>query len=158
MVERVFHHPAKGVLHAKSGWIEWKTCPGFRKRRVRMNMEEKLPRKTEKPWGYELLWAFTPKYAGKILFVKKGQRLSLQYHEQKDESMYMYSGKVRLEISDENNAPISTTFSPGQTVRLAPFTRHRIEAIEDSLLLEVSTPELEDVVRLSDDYGRVRFR
>ena len=121
-------------------------------------MEENLPRKTEKPWGYELLWAYTPKYAGKILFVKKGQRLSFQYHEQKDESMYMYSGKARLEISDENNAPISTTFSPGQTVRLAPFTRHRIEAIEDSLLLEVSTPELEDVVRLSDDYGRVRFR
>jgi len=119
-------------------------------------MEEKLPRKTEKPWGYELLWAHTPKYVGKILFVKKGHRLSLQYHEQKDESMYMYSGKARLEISDEQNAPVSTVFEPGQAVRLTPLTRHRIEAIEDTLLLEVSTPELEDVVRLSDDYGRTK--
>ncbi|HEY91293.1 MAG TPA: cupin [Dehalococcoidia bacterium] len=119
-------------------------------------MEEKLPRKTEKPWGYELLWAHTAKYVGKILFVKKGHRLSMQYHEQKDESMYMYSGKASLETVDKHNTPVSTVFEPGQTVWLPPLTRHRIEAIEDTLLLEVSTPELEDVVRLSDDYGRMK--
>jgi len=117
-------------------------------------MEEKLPRKIEKPWGYELLWAYTPEYAGKILFVKKGHRLSLQYHEKKDESMYVYSGKAKLEISDEHATPESMDFNPGQAIRLAPLMRHRVEAIEDTLLLEVSTPELEDVVRLSDDYGR----
>jgi mannose-6-phosphate isomerase len=117
-------------------------------------MEEKLPRKIEKPWGYELLWAHTPKYVGKIIFVKKGHRLSLQYHERKDETMYVYSGKARIEISDEQSAPVSTVFEPGQAIRLVPFTRHRVEALEDTTILEVSTPELEDVVRLSDDYGR----
>ena len=117
-------------------------------------MEEKLPRKIEKPWGYELLWAHTPKYVGKIIFVKKGHRLSLQYHEHKDETMYVYSGKARIEISGEQSAPVSTVFEPGQTIRLVPFTRHRVEALEDTTILEVSTPELEDVVRLSDDYGR----
>lgn len=118
-------------------------------------MEEKLPRKTEKPWGFELLFALTPDYAGKLIFVKKGHRLSLQYHEKKDETMYLYQGKVLLEIEDGGQM-VPTTFLPGQSVRIPPHTRHRLKAIEDTTLFEVSTPELEDVVRLEDDYGRAK--
>ena len=120
-----------------------------------MSVEEKLPRKTEKPWGYELLYAHTPMYVGKIIFVKQGHRLSLQYHEKKDESMYIYSGKALLETIGEDGRPVSTTLQAGQSVRLPPLTRHRIQALEDTTLLEVSTSELEDVIRLEDDYGRV---
>jgi mannose-6-phosphate isomerase-like protein (cupin superfamily) len=115
---------------------------------------EKLPRKIEKPWGFELLFALTPSYAGKLIFVKKGQRLSLQYHRQKDETMYLYQGKALLEI-EEGGKMVSKTFLPGQSQRVPPGTKHRLEAIEDTTLFEVSTPELDDVVRLEDDYGRV---
>jgi mannose-6-phosphate isomerase len=118
-------------------------------------MEEKLPRKTEKPWGFELLFALTPKYAGKLIFVKKGHRLSLQYHEKKDETMYLYQGKVLLEIEDDGKM-VSKTFLPGQSLRIPPHTRHRLKAIEDTTLFEVSTTELDDVVRLEDDYGRAK--
>jgi len=117
-------------------------------------MEEKLPRKTEKPWGYELLYAHTPKYVGKVIFVKKGHRLSLQYHKKKDESMYIYEGKALLSIEGNDGCITSNTFAAGDCVRIPPMTRHRIEAIEDTTVLEVSTPELEDVVRVEDDYGR----
>ncbi len=116
-------------------------------------MEEKLPRKTEKPWGFELLFALTPKYAGKLIFVKKGHRLSLQYHEQKDETMYFYHGKALLEI-EEGGKMTSRTVEPGQSLRIPPHTKHRLKAIEDTTFFEVSTPELDDVVRLEDDYGR----
>ena len=118
-------------------------------------MEEKLPQKTEKPWGFELLFAHTPKYAGKVIFVRKGHRLSLQYHEKKDESLYVYEGKALLEIEGGNGQLVSNVVKPGDCIRLPPFTKHRLEAIEDTTLFEVSTPELEDVKRLDDDYGRV---
>ena len=118
-------------------------------------MEEKLPRKTDKPWGFELLFALTPNYAGKLIFVKKGHRLSLQYHEKKDETIYMHQGKVLLEI-EEGGQMVSKTFLPGQSVRILPHTKHRLKAIEDTTLFEVSTTELEDVVRLEDDYGRAK--
>ncbi len=117
-------------------------------------MADQLPQKTEKPWGYELLWALTPRYAGKVLFVRQGQRLSFQFHRSKDESMYVYQGKVRLETARPGGPRQTRLFEAGQSVHLPPGTRHRIEAIEDTYLLEVSTPELEDVVRLEDDYGR----
>jgi mannose-6-phosphate isomerase len=116
-------------------------------------MTEKLPRKTEKPWGFELLFALTPNYAGKLIFVKKEHRLSLQYHQKKDETLYLHQGKVRLDI-EEAGRMVSKTLLPGQSVRVTPGTRHRLEAIEDTTLFEVSTPELDDVVRLEDDYGR----
>ena len=116
-------------------------------------MTEKLPRKIEKPWGFELLFAHTPEYAGKLIFVKQGHRLSLQYHENKDETMYLHQGKIQLEIEDEGRM-VSKTFLPGQSLRIPPHTKHRLEAIEDSTIFEVSTPELDDVVRLEDDYGR----
>ncbi len=119
-------------------------------------MEDELPKKTEKPWGYELLFARTPKYAGKIIFIKKGHRLSLQYHEKKDESMYIYDGKIRLEIEEADGRMVSNIAEPGYCVRIPPLTKHRLEAIEDTTLLEVSTPELEDVIRVEDDYGRTK--
>jgi mannose-6-phosphate isomerase len=114
----------------------------------------KLPKKTEKPWGYELLFAHTPGYAGKLIFIKKGHRLSLQYHEKKDESIYVYEGKARLEVEGNDGQMVSTVAGPGYCVRISPLTKHRLEAMEDTTLFEVSTPELEDVRRLEDDYGR----
>ena len=119
-------------------------------------MEEKLPQKTEKPWGFELLLAHTPKYAGKVIFVRKGHRLSLQYHEKKDESLYVYEGKALLEIGGKDGQLVSTVVNSGHCIRVPPLTKHRLEAIEDTTFFEVSTPELEDVTRLEDDYGRVR--
>ncbi len=121
-----------------------------------MSTEDRLPQKTEKPWGYELLFARTPKYAGKVIFVKKGHRLSLQYHKKKDESMYIYKGKVRIEIEGSDGRMVSTIAEPGYSIRIPPRTKHRLEAIEDTTLLEVSTPELEDVVRVEDDYRRAK--
>ena len=115
---------------------------------------DKLPKKTEKPWGYELLFALTPHYAGKILFVKKGHRLSLQYHNEKDETLYLQQGKAFLEIEDENGKLVKTEASSGIAFRLPPKKKHRFQAIEDTTFLEVSTPELDDVIRLDDDYGR----
>ena len=118
-------------------------------------MEDKLPRKTEKPWGFELLFALTPKYAGKVIFVKKGNRLSLQYHKEKEETMYVYAGKALIEVEGSNGQLVSSVAQPGYCVRIPPLTKHRVVAIEDTTLFEVSTPELGDVVRLVDDYGRV---
>jgi len=117
-------------------------------------MEDKLPRKTEKPWGFELLFAHTPKYAGKVIFVKKGHRLSLQYHEKKDETLYIYEGKALLEIEGSDGQLVSRVVQPGECIPVPPFSKHRLQAIEDTTFLEASTPELDDVVRVEDDYGR----
>ena len=119
-------------------------------------MEEKFPRKIEKPWGFELLLAHTPKYAGKVIFVRKGHRLSLQYHEKKDESLYVYQGKVLTEIEEDGRQLVSNVVESGNCIRVPPLTKHRLEAIEDTTLFEVSTPELDDIKRLEDDYGRVK--
>jgi len=117
-------------------------------------MTEELPRKIEKPWGYEVLFAHSPKYASKIIFIKKGHRVSLQYHEKKDESMYIYQGKVKIEIEGADGGMTSYIAQPGHSIRIPPPTKHRLEAIEDTTIFEVSTPELDDVVRVEDDYGR----
>jgi len=109
--------------------------------------------KTDKPWGYELLWARSPKYAGKILHVSRGESLSLQYHEKKDETQYVLTGRIRLEV-EENGAMTERELSPGDAYHLPPGTKHRITALEDADILEVSTAELDDVVRLEDRYGR----
>ncbi|MDD5287718.1 MAG: hypothetical protein PHY28_01220 [Dehalococcoidales bacterium] len=119
-------------------------------------MEEKLPRKTEKPWGYELLYALTPQYAGKVIFVKKGFRLSLQYHKEKDESMYLLQGKVLFSVQPQNGKMTETVGEAGFCLHLPPLMTHRIEALEDATILEVSTPQLGDVVRLQDDFGRAK--
>jgi mannose-6-phosphate isomerase len=118
------------------------------------DINQELPRKTDKPWGYELLFAYTDKYVGKVIYVKQGHRLSLQYHEIKDETVYVYEGELRLEIEGEDGTMSSPVLKPGEGRRIRPMTKHRMEAIEDTYLFEVSTPELDDVVRLADDYGR----
>jgi mannose-6-phosphate isomerase len=117
-------------------------------------MEDKFPRRTEKPWGYELLFALTTQYAGKVLFVKKGFRLSLQYHKEKEESQYLLQGKVLFTIQPQNGTQIQTIAETGFCIHLPPMTIHRIKALEDATIIEVSTPQLGDVIRLQDDYGR----
>ena len=119
-------------------------------------MENKLPRKINKPWGFELLFAHTSKYAGKVIFVKKEHRLSLQYHEGKDETIHIYKGKALVETEGGDGHKVSTILQSGQCIRIPPLTKHRLEAIVDTTLFEVSTPELEDVIRLEDDYGRAK--
>ena len=117
-------------------------------------METGLPKKIEKPWGYELLLAHTPKYVGKLLFVKKGHRLSLQYHKKKDESIYVHEGEILLDMGGQDGKLTQAVVKPGTSFHFPPQTRHRIKALEDTTLFEASTPELEHVVRLADDYGR----
>jgi mannose-6-phosphate isomerase-like protein (cupin superfamily) len=111
--------------------------------------------KVEKPWGYELRWAMTDHYAGKILHVKKGEALSLQYHERKDEYQYVIRGAVDIEVGGPDGAMTTRRMGAGDTLHITPGTRHRITAVEDTDIFEVSTPEVDDVVRLEDRYGRV---
>lgn len=121
-----------------------------------LGMDDKLPQKTEKPWGFELLFAHTPNYAGKLLFIRKGHRFSLQYHQKKDETIYVYEGKSLVETESNDGQLTSAILQAGQHIRIRPHTRHRIQAIDDTMLFEVSTPELDDVTRLEDDYGRTK--
>jgi mannose-6-phosphate isomerase len=113
-----------------------------------------LPRRIEKPWGHEIWWAITDQYVGKILHVKKGHRLSLQYHELKDETSYVLTGRLILVQGTAVEALTERTVSIGDVWRNLPGTIHTIEALEDADVLEASTPYLDDVVRLRDDYGR----
>ncbi len=108
----------------------------------------------EKPWGREIWFACNDRYAGKILEVKKNQRLSLQYHEKKCETQYVYEGKVKLTWGKDENSLQEAILNPGDKVDIFPYTIHRIEGLEDSKIFEVSSPELDDVVKLADDYGR----
>jgi mannose-6-phosphate isomerase len=110
--------------------------------------------RVEKPWGYELRWGVTDRYAGKILHVNKGEALSLQYHERKDEFQYVMSGVVDIELGDGDGALTSYRLKAGDTLHITPGTRHRLTALEDTDIFEVSTPEVDDVVRLEDRYGR----
>jgi mannose-6-phosphate isomerase len=114
------------------------------------------PRRAEKPWGHEIWWAQTPDYAGKILVVEAGHALSLQFHREKDESSYLFSGRLRLTTGSGAAADDleERVLEPGQSWRSEPGTVHSIEALEDSVVFEVSTPQLDDVVRLEDRYGR----
>jgi quercetin dioxygenase-like cupin family protein len=109
--------------------------------------------RVNKPWGYELHWAKTDRYVGKLIHVNKGHALSLQYHNLKDETIYLWSGKVLFEI-EEAGVLTRREMTPGDAVHITPKTVHRMTAIEDADIFEVSTPELHDVVRLDDRYGR----
>ena len=112
-------------------------------------------RRVEKPWGHELIWALSDAYCGKLLFVKAGGALSLQFHNEKDESWLVQSGKVKLELGEAGQSVLhEEVISAGAAFRYRPGTVHRVTAIEDTTILEVSTPELDDVVRLEDRYGR----
>lgn len=112
------------------------------------------PRRVEKPWGWELVWAETEEYLGKLLFVRAGESLSLQYHEVKDESWLVHDGRARLELGEVDGELKTVEIGPGDAYRFRPRTVHRVTAIEDTLVIEVSTPHLSDVVRLRDRYGR----
>jgi len=109
--------------------------------------------RVEKPWGYELHWAHTDRYVGKLIHVNAGHALSLQYHNIKDETIYLHSGKLLFEIEVQGSLT-RREMHAGERVHITPKTVHRMTAIEDSDIFEVSTPELNDVVRIKDDYGR----
>jgi mannose-6-phosphate isomerase len=111
-------------------------------------------RRVPKPWGHELIWAHTDRYVGKVLVIETGKRLSLQRHEIKDEAIYVLAGRLRLSLEDEDGVVQTEELGPGDHRRVATGRIHRYEALERVELMEVSTPELDDVVRLEDDYGR----
>lgn len=108
----------------------------------------------EKPWGHELIWARTDRYVGKILHIKAGEALSLQYHRLKDETIMLLSGRMELVVFGDGEEPTSRVLTPREPFHIRPGLRHRMIALEDTDVLEVSTPELDDVVRLEDRYGR----
>lgn len=121
--------------------------------------DAKPPYKVEKPWGYELVWARTDRYAGKILHINAGHVLSCQYHNVKDETLHVLSGQLLLRLGGRGNTGGPTTlverhFRAGESVHIPPGLVHQIEAVVDSDVLEASTAELDDLVRLSDRYGR----
>lgn len=121
--------------------------------RAKIELMDETKRVT-KPWGHELIWAHTDRYVGKILHIKAGESLSLQYHRIKDETVMVLSGRMDFEHYADGEEPRTVTLEPLQPFRITPGLRHRMIAVEDTDVLEVSTPELDDVVRLEDRYGR----
>lgn len=112
------------------------------------------PRRVDKPWGHELIWAHTEQYVGKLLVVNQGEALSLQFHEEKDETLHLLSGTLRLHLGPGVDSLREQPLHQGESIRLTPGTLHLIEAVTDCRILEASTPELDDVVRIRDRYGR----
>jgi mannose-6-phosphate isomerase-like protein (cupin superfamily) len=118
-------------------------------------MKAELTR-VEKPWGWELWWAHTPAYVAKTLFIRAGEQLSLQYHERKDETIYVQEGEMIFLVDTRDGQGLrELVMKPGDAFHVVPGTIHRMRAVTDVLVLEASTPEVEDVVRLEDSYGRV---
>ncbi len=111
-------------------------------------------RVVSKPWGHEEIFAATPRYAGKILFIKAGEALSLQYHQVKEETLRVLDGEVEFVAGPDQDHLVAHELSAGEVFHVSPGTLHRMTARTDCRLLEVSTPELDDVVRLEDRYGR----
>jgi mannose-6-phosphate isomerase len=109
--------------------------------------------RVDKPWGYEVRFVTTERYAGKLLFIRAGHQLSLQYHRRKDEAFYVQEGEMELVLGQGADSRVER-LHPGDSRHLPPRTVHRFRAVRDCLLFEVSTPELDDVVRLQDDFGR----
>lgn len=112
------------------------------------------PRHVSKPWGSEQIWAETADYVGKIISIAAGQRLSLQLHEEKDESILVVRGRLRLHTGDDAGSLTWRILEEGESAHIPPGLVHRFEAVDDTDLIEVSTPQLMDVIRLEDDYGR----
>lgn len=112
------------------------------------------PRTVDKPWGHETIWADTDLYVGKILHIREGQALSLQYHEEKDETICVLTGEMTLIVGPSADALEEVLLGPGQAYRITPGTVHRMVAVRDCEVLEASTPHLQDVVRIEDRYGR----
>jgi mannose-6-phosphate isomerase-like protein (cupin superfamily) len=116
--------------------------------------EPAAPRRVDKPWGHELHWVVTDRYVGKVIAIDAGRRLSLQYHERKDESIYVIRGRLRLHLEADDGQMTVRELGPGDFARVRSGRRHRFEAVDDVELIEVSTPELDDVIRVEDDFGR----
>ncbi|HEX3534153.1 MAG TPA: cupin domain-containing protein [Gemmatimonadaceae bacterium] len=110
--------------------------------------------KVSKPWGHETIWAQTDRYVGKILHINAGQELSVQYHNRKDETVHLLSGELVYRVQSDADLLEDVQLKLGESFRITPGTIHQIVALTDCDVLEVSTPELDDVVRLSDKYGR----
>ena len=110
--------------------------------------------RVEKPWGYEIIYALTDRYCGKVLFIRKDEQLSLQFHREKDEVIYVLAGRIEMEIGDPGGPLDIEVVGPGHAFHIQPGTVHRWRALEDTTVLEVSTPEIDDIVRLEDRYGR----
>ncbi len=108
----------------------------------------------DKPWGYQLLFTITEPYSGAVDVIWKGHSLSLQYHRQRDETLFLHQGRLQVELEDETGVMRTFGLQPGQSIHFLPLRRHRISALEDSVIFEVSTPHTDDVVRLADRYGR----
>jgi mannose-6-phosphate isomerase-like protein (cupin superfamily) len=117
-------------------------------------VSEVTPRQVDKPWGWELVWAETGSYAGKLLYVRAGESLSLQLHEVKEESWLVRDGRAKLELGERDGELQEREIGAGDAFHLPAGTLHRLTALEDTLVIEVSTPHLDDVVRLEDHYGR----
>jgi mannose-6-phosphate isomerase len=117
-------------------------------------MSKQKIQRVEKPWGYELIWAKTSDYVGKILHIKKGHQLSLQYHRKKEETFFLSTGKMNLVFENEEGKLENILLSPGEAHHIPIGRKHRMIAVEDCDVFEVSTPQLDDVVRLEDSYGR----
>jgi len=115
--------------------------------------ESREPQRVPKPWGYELIFAKTGRYCGKILHINRGEALSLQYHEMKEETLFVVAGELKLTVEVDGDRR-ELSLRTGQAFHIPPRMIHRMEAIEDTDVAEVSTPELDDVVRLDDRYGR----
>ena len=113
-----------------------------------------IPYRVEKPWGYEVIWARTDRYVGKILHVNAGQVMSCQYHNVKDETMYVLRGELILRTQLAGSALTERPFRAGESFHIPAKLIHQIEAVLDSDVLEASTPELDDLVRITDRYGR----
>ena len=118
------------------------------------NSTDSTGRHVEKPWGHELIWAVTDRYVGKVIVIEAGRRLSLQLHRRKDESVLVIEGRMRLHLEDAAGMMQVRELGKGEFARVPVGRRHRFEAIEQVELVEVSTPELDDVVRIEDDFGR----
>jgi len=110
--------------------------------------------RVEKPWGYELRWAVTERYAGKVIHVDRGHQLSFQYHVQKEESIHVLSGTMDLQLESNSGDVETHRLTVGMSAHIRPGRKHRFVAVEDTDIFEVSSPELDDVVRLEDNYGR----
>ena len=113
-----------------------------------------MQKRVEKPWGYEIIWAQTPHYVGKILFIKGGHRLSYQYHEKKEETFYLSQGVIEFEFEDAKGRQVRQ-MKAGEEFHVPVGMKHRMIAVEDATVFEVSTPFLQDVVRIEDNYGRI---
>jgi oxalate decarboxylase/phosphoglucose isomerase-like protein (cupin superfamily) len=110
--------------------------------------------RVDKPWGYELRWAVTDRYLGKFIHVQRGQALSLQYHVQKDESIFVAAGLLDLVLESSGGELETLRLGPGMSARIRPGRRHRMVAVDDTDLFEASSPEIDDIVRIEDRYGR----